>query len=191
MRKVYRGEGIEVSFDLDRCIHIGECLLTLPEVFDLQRRPWIEADGADPDVVADTVLRCPSGALMFRRLDGGPEEAHATTTVHSPLPWRPRVMQMSALKRDGLDAFWKDVGEFRALQTAQGRLAQRRSEQDRAWMWERISAGLQQRFRSHPAVRAALRRASEDVRAGRTAPSVAARQLLALLDAPSIPRGED
>ena len=63
MRKVYRGEGIEVSFDLDRCIHIGECLLTLPEVFDLKRRPWIEADGADPDVVADTVLRCPSGAL--------------------------------------------------------------------------------------------------------------------------------
>jgi len=117
--------------------------------------------------------------------------AHATTTAHSPLPWRPRVMQMSALKRDGLDAFWKDVGEFRALQTAQGRLAQRRSEQDRAWMWERISAGLQQRFRSHPAVRAALRRASEDVRAGRTAPSVAARQLLALLDAPSIPRGEE
>lgn len=81
MRKIYRGEGIEVSFDLDRCIHIGECLLTLPEVFDLKRRPWIEADGADPDEVADTVLRCPSGALMFRRLDGGPEEAHETTTV--------------------------------------------------------------------------------------------------------------
>jgi LAO/AO transport system kinase len=116
--------------------------------------------------------------------------AHATTTAHSPLPWRPRVMQMSALRRDGLEAFWKDVGEFRALQTAQGRLARRRSEQDRAWMWERISAGLQQRFRAHPAVRAALPRASDDVRAGRAAPSVAARQLLALLDSPSTPRGE-
>lgn len=81
MRKVYRGEGIEVTFDLDRCIHIGECLLTLPEVFDLKRRPWIDADGADPDVVADAILRCPSGALQFRRLDGSPEEAHATTTV--------------------------------------------------------------------------------------------------------------
>ena len=67
MRKVYRGEEIEVSFDLDRCIHIGECLLTLPEVFDLKRRPWIEADGADPDDVADTVLRCPSGARMPHR----------------------------------------------------------------------------------------------------------------------------
>ena len=81
MRKVYRGDRIEVSFDLDRCIHIGECLLTLPEVFDLNRRPWIDPDGADPDDVADTILRCPSGALQFRRLDGGAEETHPTTRV--------------------------------------------------------------------------------------------------------------
>ena len=26
MRKVYRGKDIEVSFDLDQCVHIGECL---------------------------------------------------------------------------------------------------------------------------------------------------------------------
>jgi uncharacterized Fe-S cluster protein YjdI/CDGSH-type Zn-finger protein len=81
MRKVYRGDRIEVSFDLDRCIHIGECLLMLPEVFDLERRPWIDADAADPDEVADTILRCPSGALQFRRLDGGAEETHSTTSV--------------------------------------------------------------------------------------------------------------
>ena len=81
MRKVYRGNGIEVSFDLDRCIHIGECLLTLPEVFDLEQRPWIDADAAGPDDVAEAILRCPSGALQFRRLDGGAEETHSTTTV--------------------------------------------------------------------------------------------------------------
>jgi LAO/AO transport system kinase len=51
-------------------------------------------------------------------------------------------------------------------------------------MWERISAGLQQRFRQHAAVQAALPQASADVRAGRTTPSVAARHLLALLDSP-------
>ena len=26
MRKVYRGRDVEVSFDLDICIHVGECL---------------------------------------------------------------------------------------------------------------------------------------------------------------------
>ena len=98
--------------------------------------------------------------------------------------WRPQVMQLSALKGDGLETFWKVVSDFHALQTARGRLAQRRSEQDRAWMWERISAGLQQRFRQHAAVQAALPQASAEVRAGRVAPSVAARQLLALLDTP-------
>jgi uncharacterized Fe-S cluster protein YjdI len=86
MRKVYRGEGIEVSFDLDRCIHIGECLLTLPEVFDLQRRPWVDADGADPDVVADTTLRCPSGALQYRRLDGSAAAAARSGSPSATTP---------------------------------------------------------------------------------------------------------
>jgi uncharacterized Fe-S cluster protein YjdI/CDGSH-type Zn-finger protein len=81
MRKVYRGRDIEVSFDLDRCIHVGECLLSRPEVFDLQRRPWIDADAASADDIAETVVRCPSGALQFRRLGGGTDETHATTTV--------------------------------------------------------------------------------------------------------------
>ncbi len=98
--------------------------------------------------------------------------------------WRPQVLQLSALKGDGLETFWQTVSDFRLLQTAQGRLMLRRSDQDRTWMWERISAGLQQRFRQNAAVQAALAQASAEVRAGRTAPSVAARQLLALLDAP-------
>ena len=97
--------------------------------------------------------------------------------------WQPRVQQLSALKGDGLAAFWKTVTDFQEQQAAQGRLARRRSAQDLAWMTERIDAGLRQRFRTHAAVQAALRQVSAQVRAGSTAPSVAARQLLALLDA--------
>jgi uncharacterized Fe-S cluster protein YjdI/CDGSH-type Zn-finger protein len=81
MRKTYRGEAIEVSFDLARCIHVGACLLGLSAVFDLRRRPWIVPDAADADAVAEVVRRCPSGALQYRRLDGGPDEAHEGTTV--------------------------------------------------------------------------------------------------------------
>jgi len=83
MRKVYRGKNIEVSFDLDRCIHVGECLLTLPEVFDLRRRPWLMPDAAEADAIGETILRCPSGALQFQRLDGGPRETHPTPTVEA------------------------------------------------------------------------------------------------------------
>jgi uncharacterized Fe-S cluster protein YjdI/CDGSH-type Zn-finger protein len=81
MRKTYTGSAIEVSFDLDQCIHVGECLLSLPEVFDLRRRPWLLPDASDAPSVADVVERCPSGALQYRRLDGGPDEATESTTV--------------------------------------------------------------------------------------------------------------
>jgi LAO/AO transport system kinase len=47
-------------------------------------------------------------------------------------------------------------------------------------MWERIDAGLKQRFKSHPEVQAALPALDADVRAGRVAASVAARRLLDL-----------
>ncbi len=139
------------------------------------------------DIDPDAATRARAQISSAMRLLGHPYgDANAAVTGQ---PWRPRVMQLSALKGDGLQPFWATVTEFRALQSAQGRLAQRRSEQDRAWMWERISAGLQQRFRHHAAVQAALPQASADVRAGRTAPSVAARHLLALLDSASPPPG--
>ena len=144
------------------------------------------------DIDPDAATRARAQISSALRLLGHPygsssDHRHAAADA---APWRPQVMQLSALKGDGLLPFWSAVTEFRTLQTAQGRLAARRSEQDRAWMWERISAGLQQRFRRHAAVQAALPQASADVRAGRTAPSVAARHLLALLDATSSdPRG--
>ena len=81
MRKVYRGAGIEVSFDLDLCIHVGECLRGERNVFQLQRRPWVLPDAGEPATVAEIVERCPSGALQYRRLDGGEAERHEGTVV--------------------------------------------------------------------------------------------------------------
>src|ERR1700687_1421839 len=74
MRQGYRGKDIEVSFDVDICIHVGECLRGQPRVFDLNRRPWILPDMAGANEVAEVVRRCPSGALLYKRLDGGPQE---------------------------------------------------------------------------------------------------------------------
>jgi uncharacterized Fe-S cluster protein YjdI/CDGSH-type Zn-finger protein len=85
VRKVYRGRDIEVSFDLDLCIHIGECLRGQPQVFQLNRRPWTLPDMAPADEVAEVVRRCPSGALLYRRLDGGPEEDPDGPTKVTPM----------------------------------------------------------------------------------------------------------
>ena len=96
MRHTYRGSAIEVTFDLDLCTHIGECLRRSPEVFQLRRRPWVLPDKSNADELAKVIERCPSGALQYRRLDGGAEEAapepvHVTPIRNGPLLIRGRV----------------------------------------------------------------------------------------------------
>ena len=55
-------------------MHSARCFTLLPQVFDPQVRPWVVADAADADELAEVIMQCPSGALHFRRLDGGPQE---------------------------------------------------------------------------------------------------------------------
>lgn len=73
--RTYEGRDIAISFDMSRCIHARNCYLKLSEVFDPERRPWVDADGAPAEVSAAVIRTCPSGALTFTRKDGGAEEA--------------------------------------------------------------------------------------------------------------------
>jgi CDGSH-type Zn-finger protein/uncharacterized Fe-S cluster protein YjdI len=70
----YSGEKIDVYFAVDRCTHVADCLRGAPEVFDVNRRPWIMADNGDPDLVSEVIMTCPTGALHFKRKDGGDPE---------------------------------------------------------------------------------------------------------------------
>ncbi len=70
----YTGEAVTVTFDSVRCIHAQECIKGLPGVFNLDARPWIQPDAAGAGELIEVVERCPSGALTYRRADGGPEE---------------------------------------------------------------------------------------------------------------------
>lgn len=70
VKKTYEGRSIEVTFEAGRCQHAAECVRGLPEVFDIERRPWIQPDNAAADRTAEVVRRCPSGALGYR-LAGG------------------------------------------------------------------------------------------------------------------------
>ncbi|WP_227379575.1 CDGSH iron-sulfur domain-containing protein [Haladaptatus halobius] len=86
----YHGRYIEVSYDHNRCIHVRECVEGLPEVFDPNQRPWIDADNADADEVARVIERCPTGALHYERTDDGtperiPSSNTVTATTNGPL----------------------------------------------------------------------------------------------------------
>ncbi len=98
--------------------------------------------------------------------------------------WQPQVMQISALKAQGVDAFWTMVQNFHAKRRAGGEFDARRQQQSLAWMWDSVHAGLRADFDHHPAVRQALPQTLRDVADARIAPSAAARALLNLFEHP-------
>ena len=95
--------------------------------------------------------------------------------------WRPPVIGVSALKKEGMDEFWGEIEKFRSAMTASGEFADKRQKQALAWMWSMIESGLRQMFRDHPAIQASLSEVSRKVACGGMAPGAAAHQLLAHL----------
>ncbi|GLS14252.1 MULTISPECIES: methylmalonyl Co-A mutase-associated GTPase MeaB [Hydrogenophaga] len=160
------------------------CLLQLPNAGDdlqaikkgvMELADLVVINKADIDPDAATRARAQiTSSLRLLGMHGNPE--------HGSAFWQPQVIQMSALHGQGVDSFWAAVSQYRDLQTANGRLGVRRQQQARAWMWERIDAGLKQRFREHPKVREALESTGRAVIEGRLPASTAARQLLELFD---------
>src|SRR4029450_8309249 len=51
--RAYAAPEVTVFYDRGRCRHYAECIRGLPQVFDPTRRPWIRADLADAQAVAD------------------------------------------------------------------------------------------------------------------------------------------
>ncbi|NNE08301.1 MAG: hypothetical protein HKN20_07030 [Gemmatimonadetes bacterium] len=76
-RKRYENDTIAITFAPARCIHAAECGRNLSAVFDAEKKPWIDPNGAAADAIADTIHKCPSGALQYERKDGRPDEAPA------------------------------------------------------------------------------------------------------------------
>jgi LAO/AO transport system kinase len=128
------------------------------------------------DLDKDAATRAQAQITSALRIFG----QHGHPAHSSQGQWQPRVLQLSALAGTGVDAFWDAVLEFKAVQTANGQLAERREKQALAWMWDRIDAGLKQAFRQHPAVREQLPQTIAQVIAGTLPASTAARNLLAI-----------
>lgn len=136
---------------------------------------------ADIDATAATRAQLQiTSALQLLGMHGGSGHAHRNTEV-----WHPKVVQLSALLGQGVDAFWAAVGEFQTLQKQNGRFVERRQNQALSWMWERIDAGLKQNFRAQPRVQTLLPQLSQQVAAGQLAASTASRQLLSAYQAQS------
>jgi CDGSH-type Zn-finger protein/uncharacterized Fe-S cluster protein YjdI len=91
-QRTYETDRIAVHWDSSRCIHTARCLNALPQVFDVQRRPWVDVEAADADAVAEAVRTCPTGALRFERRDDGPPDEPERPTVAIPIPDGPLLV---------------------------------------------------------------------------------------------------
>ena len=109
LTRLYEGNGIVVEWYASRCMHSANCVRSLPAVFDPRRRPWVDAVADTADHIAAAIERCPSGALHYRRTDGGAQERADAPTTFTPIRNGPlyvrgdvvaRALDGSELRRD-------------------------------------------------------------------------------------------
>lgn len=77
----YVGQFIKISFDTGRCIHAAECVRGLPDVFNPDRKPWVEPDAASADAIAAVIRKCPTGALHYESADSDQVEQAPDTNL--------------------------------------------------------------------------------------------------------------
>ena len=63
--RVYQLNDLIVEWRPEKCVHCQICVTTLPDVFQLDRRPWVDLSQSSPEKIRETVAMCPDGALSI------------------------------------------------------------------------------------------------------------------------------
>ncbi len=77
-----RGKSLSILYEGKRCIHSRHCVLEAPQSF-LANTPgdWILPDATDVETLVTVAHECVSGAIRYRRHDGGAEESAPPVNV--------------------------------------------------------------------------------------------------------------
>jgi uncharacterized Fe-S cluster protein YjdI len=63
MHRIYENEDITVFWDSEKCRHAKRCVTGCPQVFDINRKPWIDISKASNADIWQTIEKCPTKAL--------------------------------------------------------------------------------------------------------------------------------
>ncbi|MDM8522369.1 methylmalonyl Co-A mutase-associated GTPase MeaB [Desulfococcaceae bacterium HSG8] len=96
--------------------------------------------------------------------------------------WTPPVMTCSAMEVAGIDNIWRTISDHREKLSEAGELEEKRRSQSLDWMWSMVEDGLKERFYKNEKVKKSLTRLTLEVEKGITAPTLAANELLHLMD---------
>jgi CDGSH-type Zn-finger protein/uncharacterized Fe-S cluster protein YjdI len=73
--EIVEGEAVTIHYSGKLCIHSRFCVTGAPKVFLANvQGPWIHPDDMDAEELMAVARECPSGAIQYRRNDGGREE---------------------------------------------------------------------------------------------------------------------
>ncbi len=103
---------------------------------------------------------------------------HALNLINPRLAeWEVPVLAISALEKRGIEGVWQLVERYRSQVTRDNILVQRREQQALNWLWHETGELLLEQLRHGYHSGPALADLQHQIRSGKIAPSVAARQL--------------
>ncbi len=74
--EIVAGRDVTIHYRGKLCIHSRFCVTGAPRVFLANvQGPWIHPDDMDKEELMSVARECPSGAIQYRRSDGGAEES--------------------------------------------------------------------------------------------------------------------
>ncbi|MCR9214379.1 MAG: methylmalonyl Co-A mutase-associated GTPase MeaB [Proteobacteria bacterium] len=92
--------------------------------------------------------------------------------------WRPEVLMISALKKQGIEDLWAAIERYREARSKDKELEAQRRDQAIAWMWSELDDSLLSSFRRHEGVAVLLPELELAVKNRKMDPTAAAEQLL-------------
>lgn len=80
IKKEYTNGELTIVWKPKTCIHSGECVKALPEVYNPNETPWINIKNASTEELKAQIMKCPSGALSYYMNDDNNREAETLET---------------------------------------------------------------------------------------------------------------
>lgn len=65
IQKEYTNGELTIVWKPKSCIHAGECVKALPNVYKPKEKPWITIENATTQELKDQIAKCPTGALSY------------------------------------------------------------------------------------------------------------------------------
>lgn len=102
--KRYTNGEVTIVWRPSICIHSTNCFKGLPQVFNPNKKPWANAEGASTEQIVNQINKCPSGALSYEMNSGGDRQSELLSgdIIVEPTPDGP-LMVYGNLTVKGID----------------------------------------------------------------------------------------